>query len=168
MYCRTKTLGSSVRAIKTGLCAAPGHARHVARVAAARGLPLVVDPLALALGPAGSAATDPGRLVLPLVKAATLVTALAPEASLARMRERGAELAPSASRGTWKDVNAFFRSGGTGEWRWVPSNHQLRALTCWLDTAGHPACASDDRDLVHFFHRPRHLFSPVECDKMRP
>jgi aryl sulfotransferase len=42
---------------------------------------------------------------------------LAPEASLARMRERSADVAPSASQGTWKDVRAFFRSGGTGEWR---------------------------------------------------
>jgi hypothetical protein len=42
---------------------------------------------------------------------------LAPEASLARMRERGAEVAPSGSRGHWKDVRAFFRSGGSGEWR---------------------------------------------------
>jgi hypothetical protein len=42
---------------------------------------------------------------------------LAPEASLARMRERGADVAPNASQGTWKDVRAFFRSGGTGEWR---------------------------------------------------
>ena len=43
--------------------------------------------------------------------------ALAPEASLARMRERAADVAPSASLGMWKDVRAFFRSGGTGEWR---------------------------------------------------
>jgi hypothetical protein len=42
---------------------------------------------------------------------------LAAQASLARMRERSAEVAPNASRGTWKDVRAFFRSGGTGEWR---------------------------------------------------
>ena len=42
---------------------------------------------------------------------------LAPEASLARMRERGAEVAPSASHGIWKDVRAFFRSGASGEWR---------------------------------------------------
>jgi aryl sulfotransferase len=42
---------------------------------------------------------------------------LAPEASLARMRERGAEVAPSASQDTWKDVRAFFRRGGSGEWR---------------------------------------------------
>jgi aryl sulfotransferase len=43
--------------------------------------------------------------------------ALAAEASLARMRERGADVAPTASQGTWKDVRAFFRSGGSGEWR---------------------------------------------------
>jgi aryl sulfotransferase len=42
---------------------------------------------------------------------------LATEASLARMRERSADVVPNASRGTWKDVQAFFRSGGTGEWR---------------------------------------------------
>jgi hypothetical protein len=45
---------------------------------------------------------------------------LAPEASLARMRERAADDAPNVSQGTrgsWKDVRAFFRSGGTGEWR---------------------------------------------------
>jgi hypothetical protein len=45
---------------------------------------------------------------------------LAAEASLTRMRERAADDAPSASQGTrgaWKDVRAFFRSGGTGEWR---------------------------------------------------
>ena len=33
------------------------------------------------------------------------------------MRERAADVAPNASQGTWKDVRAFFRSGGTGEWR---------------------------------------------------
>jgi hypothetical protein len=42
---------------------------------------------------------------------------LAPEASLDRMRERAAEVAPNASQGAWKDVRAFFRSGGAGEWR---------------------------------------------------
>jgi aryl sulfotransferase len=42
---------------------------------------------------------------------------LAPEASLARMRERAADVAPNASQELWKDVRAFFRSGGTGEWR---------------------------------------------------
>jgi hypothetical protein len=43
--------------------------------------------------------------------------ALAPEASLSRMRERAAEAAPAGSLGIWKDVGAFFRSGGMGEWR---------------------------------------------------
>jgi hypothetical protein len=33
------------------------------------------------------------------------------------MRERSAAVAPSASQANWKDVRAFFRSGGTGEWR---------------------------------------------------
>jgi hypothetical protein len=42
---------------------------------------------------------------------------LAPEASLARMRERAADVSPNASDGFWKDLRAFFRSGGTGEWR---------------------------------------------------
>jgi hypothetical protein len=42
---------------------------------------------------------------------------LAAEASLARMRERSADVAPNASHGIWKDVRAFFRSGGSGEWR---------------------------------------------------
>ncbi len=42
---------------------------------------------------------------------------LAPEASLARMRERASEVAPNAMLGTWTDVRAFFRSGGAGEWR---------------------------------------------------
>ncbi len=42
---------------------------------------------------------------------------LAAEASLARMRERAADVIPSASLGYWKDVRAFFRSGGSGEWR---------------------------------------------------
>jgi hypothetical protein len=42
---------------------------------------------------------------------------LATEASLVRMRERAAEVAPTASQEAWKDVRAFFRSGGSGEWR---------------------------------------------------
>jgi len=43
--------------------------------------------------------------------------ALAPEAGLARMRERASELAPAASQQNWKDAREFFRSGGSGEWR---------------------------------------------------
>jgi hypothetical protein len=52
---------------------------------------------------------------------------LAAEASLARMRERAADVSPNASRGTWKDVRAFFRSGGTGEWRERLSAAELAA-----------------------------------------
>ena len=52
---------------------------------------------------------------------------LAPEASLARMRERGADVAPSASQGNWKDAQAFFRSGGLGEWRARLSDADLAA-----------------------------------------
>ena len=64
----------------------------------------------------------PGELqrlanVLGIPCSAERARALAPEASLARMRERGADVAPSASQGNWKDVRAFFRSGGLGEWR---------------------------------------------------
>jgi hypothetical protein len=42
---------------------------------------------------------------------------LAPEASLTRMRERAADVAPGAPQERWKDTRAFFRSGGAGEWR---------------------------------------------------
>jgi hypothetical protein len=52
---------------------------------------------------------------------------LAAEASLQRMRERGADIAPSASQGIWKDVRAFFRSGGSGEWRDRVSHADLAA-----------------------------------------
>src|SRR5215207_11119278 len=55
---------------------------------------------------------------------------LAAEASLARMRERASDDAPSASagtRGSWKDVRAFFRSGGAGEWRERVSRSDLAA-----------------------------------------
>jgi sulfotransferase family protein len=52
---------------------------------------------------------------------------LASEASLARMRERAADVAPIASQGTWKDARAFFRSGGAGEWRERLSTADLAA-----------------------------------------
>src|SRR5215212_2378380 len=52
---------------------------------------------------------------------------LAPEASLARMRERSADVAPNAAQGAWKDVRAFFRSGGSGEWRARLSEADLAA-----------------------------------------
>ena len=45
-------------------------------------------------------------------------TELAAQATLARMRDRSPDVAPNASQqGHWKDLRAFFRSGGTGEWR---------------------------------------------------
>jgi hypothetical protein len=43
--------------------------------------------------------------------------ALAAEASLDRMRERSADVAPNASQGNLRDVRAFFRRGGSGEWQ---------------------------------------------------
>jgi aryl sulfotransferase len=52
---------------------------------------------------------------------------LAAEASLVRMRERAADDAPSAAQGNWKDARAFFRSGGTGEWRERLSHADLAA-----------------------------------------
>lgn len=53
--------------------------------------------------------------------------ALAAEASLARMRERSADVTPHASLGTWKDARAFFRRGGGGEWRAYLSSADLAA-----------------------------------------
>jgi hypothetical protein len=52
---------------------------------------------------------------------------LAAEASLTRMRDRSADDAPNARRGTWKDVRAFFRSGESGEWRERVSTADLAA-----------------------------------------
>ena len=63
---------------------------------------------------------------------------LAPEASLARMRERAADVAPNASQGIWKDVRAFFRSGGTGEWRARLSAADLAAYEARVAAARRP------------------------------
>ena len=65
--------------------------------------------------------------VLGIACSAERARTLAAEASLARMRERSADDAPNARRGTWKDVRAFFRSGGTGEWRERPAAADLAA-----------------------------------------
>jgi hypothetical protein len=43
------------------------------------------------------------------------------------MRERSADVVPNASQGFWKDVRAFFRSGGSGEWRAYLSTADLAA-----------------------------------------
>ncbi len=42
---------------------------------------------------------------------------LAAEAGLERMRARAHELAPGVTQDHWKDRRAFFRTGGSGEWR---------------------------------------------------
>jgi Sulfotransferase domain len=42
---------------------------------------------------------------------------LAAEASLERMRERAAEVVPSASLGIWKNTTGFLRAGASGEWQ---------------------------------------------------
>jgi len=73
---------------------------HYADLTAA--LPLETRRLAAALG-------------IPLTE--IRASALAREASLDRMRARAGELAPESSRENWKDVSAFFRAGGFGEWR---------------------------------------------------
>jgi hypothetical protein len=52
---------------------------------------------------------------------------LAAEASLARMRDRATDVAPNASQGHWKDARAFFRRGGSGEWRGRVSAADLAA-----------------------------------------
>jgi hypothetical protein len=67
---------------------------------------------------------------------------LAAEASLQRMRERGADVAPSASLGIWKDVRAFFRSGGSGEWRERVSAADLAAYEARVATLVGPDLAA--------------------------
>ena len=45
------------------------------------------------------------------------LTELAPEAGIARMRDRAPDVAPDVSKsGHWKDPASFFRSGASGEW----------------------------------------------------
>jgi aryl sulfotransferase len=82
---------------------------------------------------------------------------LAAEASLARMRERSADVAPSASQGTWKDVRAFFRSGGTGEWRERVSAADLAAYEARVAALAGP-------DLAAWAHGGR-LASGVDPDR---
>jgi len=59
---------------------------------------------------------------------------LAREARLDKMRSRAGELAPNASQGNWKDPAAFFRAGGTGEWRdrvdpWDAAEYEARVAS---------------------------------------
>jgi hypothetical protein len=53
--------------------------------------------------------------------------ALAKEARLDRMRAGAERLAPGASDGHWKSPQAFFRVGGSGEWRDVATAADLAA-----------------------------------------
>jgi hypothetical protein len=82
---------------------------------------------------------------------------LAPEASLGRMRERASEVAPSASRQNWKDVRAFFRSGGTGEWRQHVGDSDLAAYEARVAALVSP-------DLAAWAHGGR-LASGVDPDR---
>ena len=83
---------------------------------------------------------------------------LAPEASLARMRERGADVAPTTSQqGHWKDVRAFFRSGGTGEWRARLSAADLAAYEARVAALAGP-------DLAAWAHGGR-LASGIDPDR---
>jgi hypothetical protein len=83
--------------------------------------------------------------------------ALATEASLTRMRERAADVAPGASQQYWKDVRAFFRSGGTGEWRARLSAADLAAYEARVAELAGP-------DLAAWAHGGR-LASGVDPDR---
>jgi len=75
------------------------------------------------------------------------------------MRERAAEGAASASQGPrgWKDVRAFFRTSGTGEWR---------ARLSAADPAAHEArvTALVDPNLAAWVHGGR-LTSGIDPDR---
>lgn len=47
----------------------------------------------------------------------TRIDALAAEASLGRMRQRAADVAPTAEQDMWLDTERFFRAGTSGEWQ---------------------------------------------------
>lgn len=76
-----ETLGSAVRAIKTGLVVSAAQAALLARHAGERRIPLVVDPILAAGTGDVFVRDDPGSMLLPLTKAATLLTPNAAEAS---------------------------------------------------------------------------------------
>jgi hypothetical protein len=82
---------------------------------------------------------------------------LAAEASLERMRERAADVAPNASQGIWKDVCAFFRSGGSGEWRTRLAEVDLAAYEARVAALAGP-------DLAAWVHRGR-LASGVDLER---
>jgi hypothetical protein len=80
---------------------------------------------------------------------------LAPEASLDKMRERAGDVAPSTS--IRKDVRAFFRCGGTGEWRARFSTADLAAYDARVAALVGP-------DLAAWAHGGR-LASGVDPDR---
>ncbi len=89
---------------------------------------------------------------------------LVPEASLARMRERAVDDAPLASpgtRGSWKDPRAFFRSGGSGEWRDRVSPADLAAYEARVSAlVGLGSRRLGTRRLARLGHRSRRLRRP--------
>lgn len=72
---------------------------------------------------------------------------LAEEASLSRMRARADDIAPNAGA-IWKDTAAFFRSGGSGEWR-------ARVTDADLDEYDAVVSATVDPDLARWVHHGR-------------
>ena len=78
---------------------------------------------------------------------------LAAEASLSRMRTRANDVAPNAGA-IWKDTAAFFRSGGSGEWR-------ARVTDADLDEYDAVVSATVGYDLAQWVHRGR-ILSGIE------
>ncbi|HET7690816.1 MAG TPA: sulfotransferase domain-containing protein [Nocardioidaceae bacterium] len=72
---------------------------------------------------------------------------LSRHATLTAMRSRAADYAPEADWSLWKDTTAFFRSGGSGEWRgWVDEEfHRLYAARVAELTDG-------DEELARWIH----------------
>jgi hypothetical protein len=68
-----------------------------------------------------------------------------------------ASAAPNASQEAWKDVYAFFRSGGTGEWRARLSAADLAAYEARVEELAGP-------DLAAWAHGGR-LASGVDPDR---
>ncbi len=69
-----ETVGPAVRVVKTGLIVRSAQAAVVARCAADHGLPLVVDPILAAGSGDAFVRDDPASVLLPLIKAASLLT----------------------------------------------------------------------------------------------
>lgn len=74
---------------------------------------------------------------------------LADEAGIDRMREQADRLAPDTGTAAWRDNRAFFRSGGTGEWRARATPELLERYEARL------AELSDDPAFLDWMHRGR-------------